>query len=204
MPVRHQSSWGELPVKTAFGAVSAAAAIAALTLAPAAASASAAAPGVVAYSSADPGGDPDTTVTFTVTSGALTMSAPVSADLGSGAPGTTINGSLGPVTVTDDRALLSASWTATAAASDFTTGGGTPAETIPATDAGYDPGSITTTGTITATGTPITLSGTATPAVAGTDGVGDNTATWNPALAVAIPASAVGGAYTGTLTQSVS
>jgi len=202
--VWHPSLRGEPLVKTTFGAVSAAAAIAALTLAPAAASASAAAPGVVAYSSADPGGDPDTTVTFTVTSGALTMSAPVSADLGSGAPGTTISGSLGPVTVTDDRALLSASWTTTAAATDFTTGGGTPAETIPATDVGYDPGSITTTGTITATGTPITLSGTATPVVAGTDGVGDNTATWNPALAAAIPASAVGGAYTGTLTQSVS
>jgi hypothetical protein len=158
----------------------------------------------VAYSSADPGGDPDTTVTFTVTSGELSMSAPVSADLGSGAPGTTINGNLGAVTVTDDRALLSASWTTTAAATDFTTGGGTPAETVPATDAGYDPGSVTTTGTITVTGTPITLSGTTTPVVTGTDGVGNNTASWNPALAVAVPASAVGGTYTGTLTQSVS
>lgn len=143
-------------------------------------------------------------MTFTVTSGELSMSAPVSADLGSGAPGTTINGNLGAVTVTDDRALLSASWTTTAAATDFTTGGGTPAETVPATDAGYDPGSVTTTGTITVTGTPITLSGTATPVVTGTDGVGNNTASWNPALAVAVPASAVGGTYTGTLTQSVS
>jgi hypothetical protein len=106
--------------------------------------------------------------------------------------------------VTDDRALLSASWTATAASTDWTTGGATSAETIPATDVGYDPGSITTTGTITATGTPITLSGTATPVVAGTDGVGDNTATWDPVISVAVPASAVGGTYTGTLIQSVS
>ena len=89
----------------------------------------------------------------------------MSVDLGSGAPGTTISGALGPVTLTDDRALLSASWTVEASASDFTTGGGTPAETIPAIDVSYDPGSITTTGTITATGTPVTLSGTAQPVV---------------------------------------
>jgi hypothetical protein len=184
--------------------VLAVAAVMALGLAPAA-SAKTAQPAVLAYSSDALGGaDPDTTVTFTVTSGALSMSAPVSASLGSGAPGTTISGALGPVSVTDSRALLSASWTTTAASSDWTTGGATPAETIPATDVGYDPGSITTTGTITATGTPITLSGTATPIVTGTSGVGDNTATWDPAISVAVPAAAVGGAYTGTLTQSVS
>lgn len=176
----------------------------ALGLAPAA-SASTAEPAVLAYSSGAPGGaDPDTTVTFAVTSGALSMSAPASVDLGSGAPGTTISGALGPVTVTDDRALLSASWTTTASSSDWTTGGGTPAETIAATDVGYDPGSITTTGTITATGTPVTLSGAATPVVTGTSGVGNNTATWNPVISVAVPASAVGGAYAATLTQSVS
>jgi hypothetical protein len=185
--------------------VLAVAAVMGLGLAPAAASASTAGPGVVASSSGAPGGaDPDTTVTFAVTTGALSMSAPVSVNLGSGAPGTTISGALGPVTVTDDRALLSASWTATAAASDWTTGAATPAETIPASDVGYDPGSITTTGTITATGTPITLSGTATPVVTGTSGVGDNTATWDPVVSVAVPASATGGVYTGTLTQSVS
>ncbi|MFC9094560.1 hypothetical protein ACFYYI_26965 [Streptomyces sp. NPDC002387] len=143
--------------------------------------------------------DPNTTVTYTVTSGALSMSAPVSANLGSGAPGTTISGALGTVTVTDDRALLSASWTVTASETDFTNG----ASTIPATDAGYDPGSITTTGTITATGTPVTLSGTATPVVTGSAGVGDNTATWNPTVSVSVPTGAVGGNYTGTLTQSV-
>jgi hypothetical protein len=182
-----------------------AAVVAGIALYPSAASAAELQPGTPAYffSSTPSAGDPDTTVTFTVTSGELSMSAPTSASLGSGAPGTTISGALGAVTVTDDRALLSAAWTVTAASTDWTTGGGTPAETIPATDVGYDPGSITTTGTITATGTPITLSGTAAPVVTGTAGVGDNTATWNPTLSVAVPASAVGGIYTGTLTQSV-
>lgn len=190
-------------VKYAFCVLAGAAALG-IVLSPGAVSAVTLRPAVLAYSTSPSGGDPSTTVTFTVTSGALSMSAPVSVSLGSGAPGTVISGNLGAVTVTDDRALLSASWTVTASSSDWTTGGATPSETIAATDVGYDPGSITTTGTITATGTPITLSGTAATVVTGTSGVGDNTASWNPAISVAVPASAVGGAYTGTLTQSVS
>jgi hypothetical protein len=149
-------------------------------------------------------GDPDTTVTFTVTSGLLTMTAPATADLGSGAPGTTITGALGTTVVTDNRALLAATWTALASSTDFTTGTATTAETIPVADAFYDPGVITTTGTITATGTGITLSGTPEPVVRGTAGTGDNTASWDPTIAVTVPASAVVGTYTGTLTQSVS
>jgi hypothetical protein len=39
--------------------------------------------------------DPSTTVTFAVTTGALTITAPTSADLGSGAPGTDIIGQMG-------------------------------------------------------------------------------------------------------------
>jgi hypothetical protein len=150
------------------------------------------------------GGDPATTVTFTVTVGSLAMTAPPTADLGSGAPGTTISGPLGIVVVTDNRALLAAAWTATASSTAFTTGGGTPSETIPVGDATYSPGTPYTTGTITATPTNITLTGGAQTVVAGTAGVGNNTATWNPAIAVAVPAAAVGGLYTGTLTQSVS
>ena len=191
-------------VKTTFS-VLAVAAVTAVGLAPAVASAATAGTTVLAYSSSNPSaGDPNTTVTFTVTVGALTMTAPASANLGSGAPGTTITGAIGPVTVADNRALLTASWTATVSSTAWTTGGATPNETIPAADGVYTPGVITTTGTITATGTPITLSGGATAVVAGTAGVGNNTATWNPGIAVAVPAAAVGGTYSGTLTQSVS
>lgn len=149
------------------------------------------------------GGDPATTVTFTVTSGALTLTAPISANLGSGAPGTVISNVLGTVTVTDNRALLAASWVVTASSTSFTTGGGTGNEIIPATDATYSPGSVTTTGTITATPTNTTLSSTPQTVVTGSAGVGDNTASWNPAIAVSVPAAAVSGGYTGTLTESV-
>jgi hypothetical protein len=177
-----------------------------IALSPGAASAAALRPAGPAYwsSNSPAGGDPGTTVTFTVTVGLLSMTAPTAANLGAGAPGTTISGPLGGVTVTDDRALLTAAWAATASATNWTTGGGTTNETIPVGDATYTPGTITTTGTITATGTSITLSGGATTVVAGTAGVGNNTATWNPTVAVAVPAAAVGGVYTSTLTQSVS
>ena len=203
-------------VKTAFSilAVTAAAGIA---LTPAVASAATAGPAVLAYSSSPSASDPNTTVTFTVTVGALSLSAPATVTLGSGAPGTTISGPLGgavlgpSVVVTDDRALLTAAWTATASAGPWTTGGATPAETIPVSDVGYAVGAITTTGTITATGTDRPagtvsgdLSGLPQAVVTGAAGVGDNTAGWNPVISVAVPPSAVGGVYTGVVTQSVS
>jgi hypothetical protein len=155
--------------------------------------------------SAPPGGpSAQTTVTFAVTSGALTITAPATANLGSGAPGTDISGEVGTTTVTDDRALLSASWNATASATDFTTAGGTTPEIIPATDVDYAPGTITTTGGITATPHDITLDHEPQLVVAGTAGVGNNTASWDPTLTVHVPDQAVTGTYTGTLTQSVS
>jgi hypothetical protein len=190
-------------VKSAFS-ILAVGAVAGIALAPAAASAGTDRPAALAYSSTQSGGDPNTTVTFTVTVGALSMTAPATADLGSGAPDTTITGALGTVAVTDDRALLGATWTATASATDWTTGGGTAAETIPATDVGYAPGAITTTpATGLATGTAITLAGTPAPVVTLATN-GDNTAAWDPAIAVAVPVTATGGVYTSTLTQSVS
>ncbi len=188
-------------MRKAVGLGLSAAAIVATGLIPTAAWAAATSP--VALGAGGPG-DPDTTVTFTVTSGALAMTAPATADLGSGVPGGTISSDLGQVTVTDNRALLSAAWTATASATSFTTGAGTPNETIPASDVNYNPGTINTTGTITATGTTVTLSGTPQTVVAGTAGVGNNSASWDPGLVVSVPASVVGGVYTGTLTQSVS
>jgi hypothetical protein len=185
-------------LKALFGILSAATVIGAVLI-PTAASAA-----VTANARASSGPDPDTTVTFAVTSGALTMTAPASVSLGSGAPDTTISGALGTVTVTDARALLAAAWTAVASSTAFVTGGSTTAETIPAADVGYAPGTPTTTGVVTnVTGLPITLSGTPQPVVTLT-GVGNNTASWNPALAVAVPAAAVVGTYTATLTQSVS
>jgi hypothetical protein len=87
----------------------------------------------------------DTATTFDVgPTGTLTISAPVSADLSTGVttpvtPGGQIVGNLGVVTVTDLRSLVDTGWTASVSSTDFTTGGGTSAETIPAADLAYDP-----------------------------------------------------------------
>ncbi|MCW2929461.1 MAG: hypothetical protein JWM19_423 [Actinomycetia bacterium] len=190
--------------RTALRVLAAASAVAGLALVPGVASAATAAgpagPAAIANSSTPSGGDPNTTVTFTVTVGGLSMTAPAAADLGSGAPGSTISGPLGTVAVADARALASAAWTVTASSTDWTSG----TSTIPAGDVNYDPGFIHPTGTVTTTGSDITLSGTPQTIVTGTAGSGDNTASWIPTISVVVPGSAVGGLYTGTLTQSVS
>jgi hypothetical protein len=191
--------------KSKFCALSAAAVIG-LALTSTAASAAVMSPAL-------PSNSVPTTVTFTVGSGLLTITAPDAVSLGTatgttdtGLPGSTVHGTMGDTVVTDNRALLDATWTATALSTTFTTGTSTPDEIIPVAAASYDPGAITeTAGNFLSApvGTPITLSGTPQTVVAA-NADGDNVATWDAALAVAIPSTAVLGLYTGTLTQSVS
>jgi hypothetical protein len=135
----------------------------------------------------------------------LSITAPASAYLGAAAPGGTLSARLGVVQVTDDRAGV-AGWTATTYATDFTTGGGTTAETIPIHDVLYlISGFASTTGSATFTRTPVTdLSGVAQSVVTATDVHGDNSATWNPLIQVSVPSGAVAGAYSATITHSVS
>lgn len=149
----------------------------------------------------------ETATTFTLTGGALSVSVPESADLGSEATGAgTVQGSLGPVTVTDDRGLLAAAWTASAFATDFVTGGGSPEETIPAARVTYLSGPATAsspaTGVFLGAGS-VTLGTSLLPVFTGT-ATGNNSATWNPTVTVLVPAQAVAGTYTGTITHSVS
>jgi large repetitive protein len=145
-------------------------------------------------------------VTVPVVTGVLSITAPASASVGSGSPGGTVTGALGTVAVTDNRALAAASWTATVSASSFTTGTGTAAQTIPAGDAFYDISGLTgTTGTARFAFTPVTnLSGAAQSVVTATNASGTNSASWNPTVVVNVPAAAVAGGYTGTITESVS
>jgi hypothetical protein len=150
-----------------------------------------------------------TTTTFTVSGGALAITVPASASIGSGAPGTSITATLGPVTVTDTRANLVAAWTTTVSSTDFTTGVATAPETVTKSNVSYWSGPATATtglGTFTpgqvAAVNAVALSAPAT-AFSLTAGVGNNSATWDPTLIVAVPAAAVAGLYTGTVTHSV-
>lgn len=152
-----------------------------------------------------------TAVTFAISAGALNITVPATANIGSGAPGSSFSGQLGPVTVTDSRGLLLASWSTTVTSTNFTTGAGTAPETIAAGSVSYASGTATTT-----TGLGVFLPGQPTTALAvpldTTNGpvaftklvaVGNNSATWNPTLVVNAPAAAVAGTYTGTVTHSV-
>jgi alpha-tubulin suppressor-like RCC1 family protein len=142
--------------------------------------------------------------------GFLSISVQPAATLPSTAPGTTTSAQLGTVTVTDNRALVSASWTAVVSSTTFTTGVGSPALTIPTTDVTYWSGSATaTSGTGTFTPGQSTSAGkqglsVSRTAFTLTAGAGVNSASWNPTLGVTVPASAVAGSYTGTVTHSVS
>jgi hypothetical protein len=150
-----------------------------------------------------------TSTTFALTAGTLSISTPSSKVLGTAATtGSTISAQLGTVTVTDERGTTLGSWTATVSSSDFTTGGATANETIAKASVDYWSGSATTSGTGTFTPGQLlaankqALSASRT-AYAATVLVGNNTAAWNPTVILNIPASAVAGDYTGTITHSV-
>ncbi|WP_091610895.1 hypothetical protein [Micromonospora mirobrigensis] len=151
----------------------------------------------------------DTVVTFTIGTANLDITAPPAVNLGSAFAGQTLTGQIGPVTVNDQRAALSATWTATVTSTAFTTGGAGPAETIIPGLVDYWSGPATaTTGTGTfvpgqltsAQAVPLNLPRTA---FSKTSGSGNNTATWNPTIDIQIPDAAVAGTYEGVITHSV-
>lgn len=145
-----------------------------------------------------------TTLTFTEAAGAISITAPTSATLLPPLVHTgvdqVVSAAIGTVTVTDHQGN-NAGWTASASATDFSDGNG---HTIPIADASYTPPAATVTGTATVNPTTLpALSTTATAVQTATTVAGDNTATWNPTISLTVPAAAVPGTYTSTLTQSV-
>ena len=152
----------------------------------------------------------DTTTTFSLAAGSLSISAPASSGLGSGSTGGgTLSAQLGTVTVTDTRGALLGTWTATVSSTDFTTGGATADETIAKGQVTYWSGAATA-----SSGTAVFLPGQATAqnaqalsvartAFSASAIIGNDSASWNPTLTVNVPAAAVAGTYTGTITHSV-
>jgi hypothetical protein len=159
---------------------------------------------------AGPGPSEGSLVTFTVTTtGTLGVTVPTGpVNLGTGAVGTTIGslGNLGAVTVTDNRALNPASWTATVSSTDFVNSV-TAADVIPVGDATYLTGTVVSTpGTAVSVNgtTPLALTVGAQSVVTETGFDGDNSAQWSPEIQLAVPATAVAGTYNATITHSVS
>jgi hypothetical protein len=146
----------------------------------------------------------DTPTTFTLTAGALSISAPTgSISLGSQAvssSASTISGQLGVVTVTDQRGGAT-SWVASVIVTAFTPTTGPAVTAIPASAVSYDVGTITQSG-VTATKPATTDLTGVSPIVNGTS-TGLSSASWNPTVSVALPANVAPGVYSATITHSV-
>lgn len=159
---------------------------------------------------AQPAGAADTTTTFTLTGGALSISAPASKALGSAATGgATVSSQLGAITVTDGRGALLGSWAGSVTSTDFLTGGSTANETIAKADADYWSGAATAStglGTFTPgqllVANKVTFASSRT-AFSAASVIGNNSVSWNPTVGINVPAAAVAGTYSGTVTHSV-
>jgi hypothetical protein len=147
-----------------------------------------------------------TTASFTLTGGALSITVPTgTVSLGSSPEAVAaqvISGPLGQVQVTDARDPVAGSgWVATVISAAFTPGAG-PA--IAASAISYSAGAITKVGTATYTANnPVDL--TAAVAVVTATGItGDNSATWNPTISIAVPGGMAATSYSALITHSVS
>jgi hypothetical protein len=143
----------------------------------------------------------DTDATFSLTGGGISITAPLGAALTDGVAGdASVAGSLGIITVTDDRGSA-AGWVASRSSSDFTG----PGADILSSAVTYTPGTVT--GTTVGEVTPVAGSAgvmtTSQTAFSGTLAVGNNEASWTPSVSVALPGNALVGDYTGTITHSV-
>jgi hypothetical protein len=142
-----------------------------------------------------------TPATFTLTAGGLSISAPTSSvSLGSQAVSNssfTITGSLGVVTVSDQRGGVT-TWTASVISTAFTPPSG-PAD--PASNVSYAAGTITQLGVVAAAVAATNLTGD-TIVVNGAS-AGISSASWNPSISVLVPANYAPGVYSATITHSV-
>jgi hypothetical protein len=147
-------------------------------------------------------GGPSTSTSFSLSAGALNVSAPATANLGTfSIDAGSASGSLGPVTVTDNRGLLVGTWTASVISTSWVNGG----STIPASAGNYSAGLATVTGGIAVPvpGLGTLSSTTALTAQSAVVLLGSNTATWSPTVTVTLPAGVASGTYTATITHSV-
>jgi hypothetical protein len=147
-----------------------------------------------------------TTASFTLTGGTLSITVPTVPVSLASTPETVaaqvVSGSLGQVQVNDARSPAAGSgWVATVISAAFTPSGGT---AIAASAVSYSAGAITKVGTATYTANnPVDLTGVV-AVVTATGITGDNSATWNPTISIAVPGGMVAGTYAALITHSVS
>jgi hypothetical protein len=146
-----------------------------------------------------------TPASFTLTAGALSISAPTgSVSLGSqvaASGSSTISGQLGTVTVSDQRGGPT-TWIASVISTSFVQTPDNAGPADPASNVSYAVGTIAFTGTAggAAVAAP-NLTGVS-PVVNGTT-AGIGTASWDPRISVVIPVNFAPGTYVATITHSV-
>jgi len=143
----------------------------------------------------------------------LAISAPSAVSLGSAPVGQrTLAADLGSVRVTTSAALLgSGAWTATVSTTGFRTGGGTPAERVPASAVAYRSGAATASSGLSLSactaGQLVAAVDLSTPRTAfscsGFSLLSSTSVTWNPRITVTISDQNVVGGYSGTIVHSV-
>jgi len=145
-----------------------------------------------------------TPVTLAVTTGTIDITVPTGpVSLGtvpaSNSP-QTVSQQLGNVMVSDSRGGT-AGWVVTASAVDFT-GPQTISVSAPGSSS-YTAPAATVTGTATVTNSDLSPLYPPGPVQTATGVSGINTAVWNPTISVTIPAGALAGTYSSTITHSV-
>ena len=152
---------------------------------------------------AGPSGADETTITVTIAGGNLTIDAPATVT-GSGGINSTVVVDVPTVAIDDGRGSL-LGWTATASATDLTTGGGDEVgETILATTLLWGTDSITPAEGQTAISLPAGGSlGVSSVIAVGAPLVSPGEFTVDGAITVPVPLNARAGEYTGTLTTTI-
>lgn len=145
----------------------------------------------------------DTTVTFTLVSGPLLITAPIAAALlqdTAGAP--TVTGVIPLVTVTDQR-FGSTGWTAAAETTDFVAAPGGPANTITKGNVSYTPSNVVRVAAPGTASNTVSLDAKKDVVTATSITLVTNSVTWTADLSVDVSAASSLNLYTSTLTHSV-
>ncbi|MFE4332775.1 hypothetical protein ACFRQM_26155 [Streptomyces sp. NPDC056831] len=145
-----------------------------------------------------------TPVTLSVTTGTIDITVPTGpVSLGTVAASSspqTVSAQLGNVTVTDNRGGTTG-WVVTANGVDFT-GPQNISVSAPGSSS-YNTPSATVTGTATVNASNLNPLYPPGPVQTATSVSGINTAVWNPTISVTVPADALAGTYSSTITHSV-
>jgi hypothetical protein len=149
--------------------------------------------------------DDTSTLEVTVAGGELEISVKTETrDLGTvqnTSDGTIISGTLGMVTVRDNRnAAAGSSWVATAVATELRPKKG---HGISAVNIQYRAGPVDKQGNCTIRASKAVTLSRSRAVVTATEISGNNTASWTPRITVSIPAGVVSGTYKGVITHSV-